>query len=138
MLAPDKVVGLDAIMKEAMTSRYLQTPLSKAQVAELVEKVQGMTGGAVEIAYVDQGYTGEAAAHVAEQAGTKLKVVKHKEAIRGFLLLPRRWVVERSLGWLGRFRRLARDYERLTETREGWHWLAFVALLLASADLKSA
>ena len=43
--------------------------------------------------------------------------------------MPRRWVVERTFGWLGRFRRLARDYERLTETLAGWHWLAFLTLL---------
>ncbi len=110
----------------------------RAQVAELADKVQEVTGSTVEIAYVDQGYTGEDAAHQAEQAGIKLTVVKHKEAKRGFVLLPRRWVVERTFGWLGRFRRLARDYERLTQTLEGWHWLAFVALLLANAGLKSA
>jgi transposase len=110
----------------------------RAQVAELAEKVQEVTGGTVEIAYVDQGYTGDDPAQDADQAGIKLTVVKHKEAKRGFVLLPRRWVVERTFGWIGRFRRLARDYERLTETLEGWHWLAFVALLLANAGLKSA
>jgi transposase len=110
----------------------------RAQVAELAQKVQEVTGGTVEIAYVDQGYTGEDAAQQAEQEGIKLQVVKHREAKRGFVLLPRRWVVERSFGWLGRFRRLARDYERLTETLAGWHWLAFVALLLVKVGLKSA
>jgi transposase len=110
----------------------------RAQVAELAERVQEVTGSTVEIAYVDQGYTGEDAAQQAEQAGITLTVVKHKEAKKGFVLLPRRWVVERTFGWLGRFRRLARDYERLTETLAGWHWLAFVALLLAQAGLKSA
>jgi transposase len=110
----------------------------RAQVAELAAKVQEVTDGTVEIAYVDQGYTGEDAARDAEEAGIKLTVVKHKEAKRGFVLLPRRWVVERTFGWLGRFRRLARDYERLTATLEGWHWLAFVALLLANAGSKSA
>ena len=110
----------------------------RAQVAELAAKVQEVTGGTVEIAYVDQGYTGDDAAQDADQAGIKLTVVKHKEAKRGFVLLPRRWVVERTFGWIGRFRRLARDYERLTKTLEGWHWLAFVGLLLANAGLKSA
>ncbi|NLG64302.1 MAG: transposase, partial [Actinobacteria bacterium] len=51
-------------------------------------------------------------------------------AKRGFVLLPRRWVVERSFGWLSRFRRLARDYERLPETLAGLHSVAFVMLLL--------
>jgi transposase len=110
----------------------------RAQVAELAEKLQEVTGGTVEIAFVDQGYTGEDAAEQAEQAGIKLTVVKHTQAKRGFILLPRRWVVERTFGWLARFRRLARDYERLAKTLDGWHWLAFVALLLVNAGLKSA
>ena len=60
----------------------------------------------------------------------RLEVVKHSEAKKGFVLLPRRWVVERSFGWLARFRRLARDYERLPETLASLHFVAFVALLL--------
>jgi transposase len=110
----------------------------RAQVAELAAKVQEVTGDHVEIAFVDQGYTGEDAAQAAEAEGIKLEVVKHTEAKKGFVLLPRRWVVERTFGWLGRFRRLARDYERLSETLAGWHWLAFVALLLAKVAFKSA
>jgi transposase len=110
----------------------------RAQVSELAKRIQEVTDGNVEIAFVDQGYTGEDAALQAEQEGIRLEVVKHTEAKRGFVLLPRRWVVERTFGWLGRFRRLARDYERLTLTLEGWHWLAAVALLLVSAGFKSA
>lgn len=110
----------------------------RAQVGELARKVQEVTGGTVEVAFVDQGYTGERAAQQAAAEAIKLEVVKHTEAKRGFVLLPRRWVVERSFGWAGRFRRLARDYERLSETLAGWHWLAFVALLLAKSGLKSA
>src|SRR5262249_20376727 len=98
----------------------------RAQVADLARKIQEVTGGTVEVAFVDQGYTGEEAANQAAAEGIKLEVVKHTEAKRGFVLLPRRWVVERSFGWVGRFRRLARDYERLAETLAGWHWLAFV------------
>ena len=102
----------------------------RAEVADLSAAVQNATGQTVTLAYVDQGYTGvqpvaDAAAH-----GIRLEVVKHTEAKRGFVLLPRRWVVERSFGWLARFRRLARDYERLTETLAGWHWVAFAGLLL--------
>ena len=110
----------------------------RAQVAELTAKIQAVTGNTVEIAYVDQGYTGEAAADDAKANGIKLEVVKHTEAKKGFVLLPRRWVVERTFGWLGRFRRLARDYERLTETLAGWHWLAFLTLLLPRLGLNSA
>ena len=110
----------------------------RTQVADLAKQVQAVTGRTVEVAFVDQGYTGETAADQAEAHGIRLEVVKHTEAKRGFVLLPRRWVVERSFGWLGRFRRLARDYERLTETLAGWHWLAFLTLLLNRCAFESA
>lgn len=109
----------------------------RAQVGELAAKLQEVTGGTVEIAFVDQGYTGEAAAEQASEHGIQLEVVKHTEAKKGFVLLPRRWVVERTFGWLGRFRRLARDYERLAKMLEGWHWLAFLTLLLRQIGLHS-
>jgi transposase len=102
----------------------------RAQVAELAERAQTETGETIEIAYVDQGYTGENAADAAEEHGIKLEVVKLPTAKRGFVLLPRRWVIERSFGWVSRFRRLARDYERLPETLAGLHFVAFVILML--------
>ena len=49
------------------------------------------------------------------------------------MLLPRRWVVERSFGWLNRFRRLTRDYERLASTLEGMHLLAFACIMMQRA-----
>jgi transposase len=102
----------------------------RAQVAVLAHNVQQVCGQSVQLAFVDQGYTGEDAAQAANEQGIRLEVVKHTEAKRGFVLLPRRWVVERTFGWLGRFRRLARDYERLTKTLEGWHWVAALSLFL--------
>jgi len=110
----------------------------RAQVAELAAKLQEVTGGTVEVAFVDQGYTGQTPAAEASAEGIRLEVVKHTEAKKGFVLLPRRWVVERSFAWLGRFRRLARDYERLTQTLAGWHWLAFLTVLLPRLGLDSA
>ena len=68
----------------------------------------------------------------AAEQGIQLEVIKHHEAKRGFVLLPRRWVVERSFAWAARFRRLARDYERLPATLAGYYWLAFTTLMLAS------
>jgi transposase len=88
---------------------------------------------AVELALVDQGYTGEETAEAAAAHGIALEVVKHTEAKRGFVLLPRRWVVERSFAWAARFRRLARDYERLPETLAGLHFVAFSILMLTRA-----
>jgi transposase len=104
----------------------------------LAEAVQEATGNSVTVAYVDQGYTGAATAEDTAEQGVELIVVKHHEAKRGFVLLPRRWVVERTFGWLGRFRRLARDYERLPETLAAWHWVAFIALMLARLGLQCA
>jgi transposase len=102
----------------------------KAAFLTLAEEVQQVTGGSVELAFVDQGYTGSNAAEAAEQHGLRLEVVKHPMAKRGFVLLPRRWVVERSFAWAARFRRLARDYERLDTTLKGIHLLAFATLML--------
>src|SRR5688500_15107409 len=102
----------------------------RAQVGALAQAVQAATGQSVELAFVDQGYTGETAAQAAEEHGICLEVVKLAEAKRGFVLLPRRWVVERSFAWAARFRRLAKDYERLPETLAGLHFLAFAILML--------
>ena len=102
----------------------------RAQVEALAQDMQQVTGGTVEMAYVDQGYTGPNAAAAAEQHGLRLEVVKHPMAKRGFVLLPRRWVVERSFAWAARRRRLARDYERLDTTLKGLHLLAFATLML--------
>jgi transposase len=102
----------------------------RAQVAELASAVQAVTGDHVELAYVDQGYTGDAPAAAAAAQGIQLAVVQLPEAKRGFVLLPRRWVVARDFAWAARFRRLARDYERLAATLAALHFLVFVCLLL--------
>jgi transposase len=102
----------------------------RTQVAALARAVQEATGQTVELAWVDQGYTGEEPATAAGAHGIRLVVVKPPAAKRGFVLLPRRWVVERSFAWAARFRRLARDYERLPETLAGLHFLAFACLFL--------
>lgn len=103
-----------------------------AQVEKLAEAVQEITGKNVELSYVNQGCRGENAAQAAEKHGVRLAVVKHTEAKRGFVLLPCRWVVERSFVWAARFRRLERDYERLSQTLAGLHYLVFAILMLAN------
>lgn len=102
----------------------------RQQVDELAAQVQEATGDSVEVAFVDQGYTGDQPAQDAAAHGIELIVVKLAEAKKGFVLLPKHWVVERSFAWMARFRRLARDYERLPETLAGLHFLAFAILLL--------
>jgi transposase len=109
----------------------------RAQVGQLAHAVQAVVEEPVHLAFVDQGYTGATPAAAAAQEGIHLQVIKHHEAKRGFVLLPRRWVVERSFAWAARFRRLARDYERLSTTLAGYHWLAFAILMLKSLFDKS-
>jgi transposase len=75
-------------------------------------------------------YTGNDPDVDAASYGIHLAVVSLPEAKKGFVILPRRWVVERPFG---RFRRLARDYERLSETLEGLHYVAFSMLMLQKA-----
>lgn len=104
----------------------------RAQVDRLAADVQEATDDSVELAFVDQGYTGEKPAAAAAKRGIELSVVKLPEAKRGFVLLPRRWVGERSFAWAARFRRLARDYERLPATLAGLHFVAFACLMLGS------
>ncbi len=106
----------------------------RARVGELAEAVQEATGESVELAYVDQGYTGERAASEARAHGVRLEVVKHPEAKRDFVLLPRRWVVERDFAWVSRFRRLVKDYERPPDTPAGLHVFAFACLFLRQAN----
>jgi transposase len=97
----------------------------RAQVLELCDAVQTATGHSVKLAWADQGYTGEQPRQNAQAHGIKLAETK-----KGFVLLPRRWVVERSFAWTARFRRLSRDYERLPDVLRGLHFVVFAILML--------
>lgn len=106
----------------------------RGEVGRLAAEVQAETDASVGKAFVDQGYTGERAAEAAKAHGIALEVVKAPEAKRGFMLLPRRWVVERSFAWATRCRRLVKDYERYATTLAGLHMVAFVCLMLKQAE----
>ena len=105
----------------------------RAQAGKLAEAIQAAMGQSVELMYADQGYTGKQTAEAVVEHGITLEIVKLAEAKHGFVLLPRRWVVERSLAWAARFRRLVRDYERLPQVLAGLHFLAFACLMLGKA-----
>ena len=112
------------------------TPASeqeRTQVQELAQQVQQVSDQTVKVAFADQGYTGAEPAKAARDEGMELQIIKLPDAKKGFVLLPRRWVVERSFGWANRFRRLARDYERLPETLAGLHFVVFAMLMLVHA-----
>jgi transposase len=82
-------------------------------------------------AIADGGYQGKATADdVQEQAGIPLEIVKRSDTAKGFRVLPKRWIVERTYGWLGRCRRLAKDYENLSRSHVGFIVLAMIRLML--------
>lgn len=105
----------------------------RKQVKALAKAVQKVTHQSIRLAFVDQGYTGFQPCEDAAKQGIELSVVKLPQAKRGFVLLPRRWVVERSFAWMARFRRLAKDYERLPSTLAGLHMVVFACLMLTQA-----
>ena len=81
--------------------------------------------------WADGGYSGEKLAKLASKLGIELEVVKRSdEAKHKFVVLPRRWVVERTHSWLTNYRRLAREYERRCETAESFIYMAMSHLLL--------
>ena len=110
----------------------------RAEVGRLAEAIQMATDQSVQLAYVDQGYTGERPAAAAQDQGIALEVVKLPEAKRGFLLLPRRWVVERSFAWATRCRRLVKDYERYATTIASLHVVAFACFMMKQAATLAA
>jgi len=80
--------------------------------------------------WADGGYAGKLIAWVQSACGWVLQIVKRCDNVKGFKLLPRRWVVERTFGWLGRQRRLSKDYEGRTETSEAMIYWAMTRLMV--------
>ena len=80
--------------------------------------------------WVDGGYAGQVIDWAKEHGGWVLEVVKRPKDSEGFTVLPKRWIVERTFAWLGRARRLSKDYEGLAETSEAWIHIAMIHLML--------
>ncbi len=78
---------------------------------------------------VDGAYTGEVVAAAGRDTGVAVEMVRRPD-IKGFVVVPVRWVVERSFGWVNRDRRLSKDYERTTESSEAWIHLSFIRIML--------
>jgi putative transposase len=85
-----------------------------------------------ELAFVDGGYSGDETQRAAFEASRiKVSVVKRSDrSVKGFVVLPKRWIVERTLGWLNRSRRLAKDFEAMAESSHAWVMLAIGFLML--------
>lgn len=95
----------------------------------VVHEMAPVDSASLQLLWVDQGYQGENFARVIEQlCGAKVEVVKRSEA--GFVVLPKRWIVERTFGWLNQNRRLSKDYELLPEVSEAMIQAAMIRLML--------
>ena len=95
----------------------------------VLEKIRGCWPR-LKLIWADGGCAGKLVDWVKEICGWVLEIVKRPQGMKGFQVLPRRWVVERTFGWLGRSRRLSKDYERLPETGEAWVYAAMTQLML--------
>jgi putative transposase len=84
-----------------------------------------------ELLLLDGGYDSPALVHWCEQVfGIRVEIVRRDPTHVGFAVLPKRWIVERTFAWLGKCRRLSKDYEHLPETSEHWIYLAMIHLML--------
>ena len=95
----------------------------------VIKKLAGRFPG-LRLIWADGGYAGKLVEWVREETGCALEIVRRPKGERGFTLLPKRWVVERTLAWLNKYRRMSKDYERLIETSEAWIRIAMINLML--------
>jgi transposase len=109
------------------------TPASvqdRDQIAPLLRQVRRLFPF-LERAIADSGYQGAATAvAVKKSARLPLEIVKRSDTAKGFVVLPKRWIVERTFGWLGRCRRLAKDFENLARSHLAFVQLAMIRLML--------
>ena len=84
----------------------------------------------LELIWADGGYRGQLVEWVREECGWHLHIVSRPKDTTGFAVLPRRWVVERTFAWLGRYRRLAKDYDLLPQTSQAWIYIAMTHIML--------
>jgi len=92
------------------------------------EKLRGLSPR-LRLIWADGGYAGQLVEWVAAFAGWVLEIVKRSDDAQGFEVLPHRWIVERTFGWLSRYRRLARDYEETIASSEAWIRIAMIHLM---------
>jgi putative transposase len=80
--------------------------------------------------WADGGYAGKLIEWVKTLGGWVLQIVRRCDDVKGFVVLPKRWIVERTFAWLGRYRRLSKDYEYLTVSSENMIFLAMINLMV--------
>ena len=89
----------------------------------------------MKLVWADGGYAGKLIDWVKKTTGWVLEIVKRNRDIKGFHILARRWVVERTFGWFNRFRRLSKDYERQTQTSECMIYIAMISIMVRRLSL---
>jgi putative transposase len=105
--------------------------------AKLVfEKIKGKFSR-LRLIWADGAYAGKLVEWVKNACGWLLEIVKRNQSVTGFQVLPRRWVVERTFGWFGRYRRLSKDYEFQTDTSENMILIAMIQLMVHRLTRKS-
>ena len=121
-----------------MTAGNLETKIVIVHTANIqgrdgaklvLEQVKGKFSR-LELIWADAGYSGKLVDWVNSVCGWMLDIVKRSDDVKGFQVLPRRWVVERTFGWLGRYRRLSKDYEGLTESSQALIYAAMVHIMI--------
>ena len=94
----------------------------------VLEKLQGAFPR-LRLIWADGGYAGKLLPWAAALGNWVLQIVKRSDKLKGFAVLPRRWVIERTFGWLTKFRRLSKDYEETTPSSEAWIQLAMIHIM---------
>jgi putative transposase len=112
--------------------------VSESAGARLVLAKAKAAGRTLAKIWVDGGYQAGVVAWAREDLGYELAVVARPPGAAGFAVLPRRWVVERSFAWIGRYRRLSKEYEARTETSEALIWAAFGTTMLRRLTKRTA
>jgi putative transposase len=95
----------------------------------VLQQIKG-TFSRLKLIWADAGYSGQLVDWVNSVCGWMLEIVRRSDDIKGFQVLPRRWVVERTFGWLGRYRRLSKDYEGLTESSQAFIYVAMIHIMI--------
>lgn len=84
--------------------------------------------------WADGGYAGQLIEWTKKRLRCTLEIVKRSDDVKGFTVLPKRWIVERTFGWFGRYRRLAKDYEVITDNSEAMIRIAMINLMSRRLD----
>ena len=102
----------------------------------MLQKV-AVTATRLTLIWAEGGYAGKLIAWVKDICGWRLEIVKRSDDVKGFKVVPKRWIVERTFAWLYRYRRLSKDYEYLVSSSENMIYIAMIQLMLRRLAMNS-